>query len=351
MTRLPFRLDPDRCDGCGECLRVCAPRAIDISGGTIAIDPDLCDGCEDCALACPTPAITLLRRGKSAPAPEPSASVTAAPDGGAEPGTERVDVGAATPPGGVVIPLATRPGVDEGGRARWRRSDLAVGMLVLVFLQLVLRMLPTAEELGPMGRWIVMVGTLLFYGSVTGLVWMLARRRGFMMSDLGLARFKVGRSSAAVVGLMVVLLFTRHAYIEAARLLGFTPPSVEEQLLGLFGRGAGGLVLALAVTVGLAAFVEELFFRGFIYGVLRERLRAGYAIPISAAIFAVYHFSLWLALPILLLGIALAWLVEWQRSIWPAVLCHALNNALAVAVVYGEALRAAGAAGFVIRGL
>jgi membrane protease YdiL (CAAX protease family) len=34
------------------------------------------------------------------------------------------------------------------------------------------------------------------------------------------------------------------------------------------------------------------------------------------------------------LGIALAWLTEWQRSIWPAVICHALNNFLAVASVY-----------------
>ena len=298
MTEPVFRLDPKACDQCGECVRACSAHAIELSGGFIAVDPERCDGCMECALACPTVAIAPLGR-KAA---------------------KRV--------GGQALP--SRPEVGPV----WRVSDLVWGMVALLALQLTLRVTPGWGQDDPSAPWVIISATLAFYGLIVGIVWLIARRRGAAPHDLGLARFKVVRSLAMVLVLLAILLITREHYISIARMLGFTPPSVDQQLIRLFGEGPWGLVLATAVTVVVAPVVEETFFRGLVYAVLRERMRASYAICLSSLIFAIYHFSLWLVVPILLLGIALAWLTEWQRSIWPAVICHALNNLLAVLSVY-----------------
>lgn len=298
MPEPAFRLDPAACDQCGECVRACPLGAVELSGGFIAVDPDRCDGCLECALACPTVAIAPLgrkaiRRGR-----------------------------------GQALPARQREGL------KWRLTDLALALALLMVLQALLRFLPELRDPAGPARWVVIAVTVAFYVLILGAVSLIARRRGATLADLGIARFKVGRSLVMVVVLMAVVLFIRWQYVEIARLLGFTPPSVEERVLRLFGPGAAGFALAFFVTALLAPLVEELFFRGFVYRVIRERARPSSAVFLSALIFAIYHFSLWLVVPILLLGIALAWLTEWQRSIWPAVICHALNNFLAVASVY-----------------
>ncbi|AND69151.1 hypothetical protein ATSB10_16970 [Dyella thiooxydans] len=103
---------------------------------------------------------------------------------------------------------------------------------------------------------------------------------------------------------------------------------------------------ALAVTLG--PLVEETMFRGVLFSSLldfRQRMstrrdlggtRVAAAMLLSAALFATVHLPdldwHWYALPNLaLLGLGCAWLRLHSGSLWPAVLAHAINNALAVA--------------------
>ena len=51
-------LDEARCDGCGECARVCQFKAIACLAGTVITFPELCHGCGGCLLACPQKALT-----------------------------------------------------------------------------------------------------------------------------------------------------------------------------------------------------------------------------------------------------------------------------------------------------
>jgi MinD superfamily P-loop ATPase len=55
-----------RCDGCGECVRVCrfdAVELVDAGHGQCArVDPFACEGCGFCAQVCPPGAITMTRR-------------------------------------------------------------------------------------------------------------------------------------------------------------------------------------------------------------------------------------------------------------------------------------------------
>ncbi|MCD6506235.1 4Fe-4S binding protein [Candidatus Poribacteria bacterium] len=53
-----FRIDAERCTGCGRCLTVCRYDAISISGKEAFISAGACDGCGLCAEVCPAGCIS-----------------------------------------------------------------------------------------------------------------------------------------------------------------------------------------------------------------------------------------------------------------------------------------------------
>jgi uncharacterized protein len=87
------------------------------------------------------------------------------------------------------------------------------------------------------------------------------------------------------------------------------------------------LIILVAVVPGV---VEELLFRGYLQTRLAERWRPVWAITVSAVIFSAAHLDPLHGVGVLPLGL---WLgaVAWRTgSVWPAVLCHAANNAMAI---------------------
>jgi uncharacterized protein len=77
---------------------------------------------------------------------------------------------------------------------------------------------------------------------------------------------------------------------------------------------------------------EEFFFRGFLYGVLRERLGVPRALILGGTVFGVIHVlgTPISALPVLVvLGIGLCLLYERTGSLLPGMALHSLNNAIA----------------------
>lgn len=108
----------------------------------------------------------------------------------------------------------------------------------------------------------------------------------------------------------------------------------QEPLVPLFGEGVGALVSALVVASLLAPLVEEVVFRGFLFGGLRARLSPGWAAVVSGAIFGAVHLQPY-AFPVLfLLGVLLALLYHRSGSLWPAILMHFCINFFAVLVQY-----------------
>ncbi|HEY0199285.1 MAG TPA: type II CAAX endopeptidase family protein [Rhodanobacter sp.] len=110
----------------------------------------------------------------------------------------------------------------------------------------------------------------------------------------------------------------------------------DVQQLGVQAQPGSRVVLALLV-VTLGPLVEELLFRGMLLAALMRRLRAGWAVIITSLSFVLIHLPglqlQWYALPdLLLLALALCWIRLKSGSLWPAVLTHAVNNALAVTV-------------------
>jgi uncharacterized protein len=79
---------------------------------------------------------------------------------------------------------------------------------------------------------------------------------------------------------------------------------------------------------------EELFFRGMVFGWMRERWGVWPAILLSGVVFGLIHIQPAVAIPAGLLGIGLAWLYQRHRSLWSPILVHALNNATALLLLY-----------------
>ncbi|HTL52871.1 MAG TPA: type II CAAX endopeptidase family protein [Planctomycetota bacterium] len=96
----------------------------------------------------------------------------------------------------------------------------------------------------------------------------------------------------------------------------------------------GPLALFLAAVV-LAPLLEELFFRGFLYGGLRRWMSAPAAMVLSAAVFAAMH-PMQNHLPIFFLGMFLAYTYEKTGNLGASMAVHFTHN-LIVTLVMGLA--------------
>jgi uncharacterized protein len=116
---------------------------------------------------------------------------------------------------------------------------------------------------------------------------------------------------------------------------GFDNPQVES-LSGGQAISSAQLALILLLVAGLAPVAEELFFRGMLYPLLRQRLGASLAILISAALFAVMHVIPILFPSLFFVGLLLALLREWSGSTIPCILLHVMQNSVAVIAITSQ---------------
>lgn len=97
--------------------------------------------------------------------------------------------------------------------------------------------------------------------------------------------------------------------------------------------GALGVVVSFCRIVVVAAFVEEIAFRGYIMQNLRK-FGDGFAVAMAALVFALMHCNLIQAPFALIVGFALGYLSIKTGTLWTAVIIHALNNSFSLVVSY-----------------
>ena len=94
----------------------------------------------------------------------------------------------------------------------------------------------------------------------------------------------------------------------------------------------------LAYTTVFAAFagpvVEELFFRGFMYGALRKYAGVFWATLATAVLFSALHTNVVGFLPIMVLGIALAYVYEKTGTLVSSITLHTIHNFTMVLFVF-----------------
>jgi membrane protease YdiL (CAAX protease family) len=99
---------------------------------------------------------------------------------------------------------------------------------------------------------------------------------------------------------------------------------------------ASVLATVLVVVVG-AAVSEELLFRGVVFASLRNAMGLWAAGALSSMLWGSLHLAsgnLGVVLVLTLFGVVLAWLYEKTGSLWTPIVAHAINNALAVALLF-----------------
>jgi uncharacterized protein len=108
--------------------------------------------------------------------------------------------------------------------------------------------------------------------------------------------------------------------------------------LGVCNPGIGIAIFAVMAIIVLAPIAEEIFFRGFFFAGLRKRWSLWPSAILSGAIFGLVHAPTGptAAIPLAGLGVGLAWLYNKTGSIYPSMLAHFLNNAIAISVVLGQ---------------
>lgn len=239
------------------------------------------------------------------------------------------------------LPLPEETGVPV---RQWKRLDgwVALGTVLLLGLLMGPLLLDPEKaagfELNP-GRMGVQIafqlslaGLLLFY---------LARLRHIDLTKLfGLRKYSffgnLGRALAFVVpGMVGILIFTvvSMPYIQKWLGLDAASPQIMIKALQSGIDPLTGLLTFISACVA-APLMEELIFRGFLYGVAKRFTHASYAAVASALFFALIHSNVMSFLPLTLLGLLFVAAYESTRSLLVPVLMHMVFNTVQLTLLF-----------------
>lgn len=164
--------------------------------------------------------------------------------------------------------------------------------------------------------------------------WYSVRKYGVSRQVLGFVQPRGRAPYLLAVGAWVFAVVLIALWGRLIEILGWHSLKVGSNAGEVIGLG-GSFVVALLVVAAWGPFNEELFFRGFGLAGLRNRLGDRGALVVSAALFALFHLDPTQYVPIFIFGMVLGWLYLRTGSIWPCILAHSLQNAVALLVASG----------------
>ncbi len=234
---------------------------------------------------------------------------------------------------------AARPPQGQSSRARPDLIDVLITVACFLAAGLTVGILAStlgvdrvAPEVRAVLMPIVLAGQSLAF--LIAFLWIVWHRRRLSLRQLGLgvlpptwlkrgALWGAGAILPAILVNAITLI-----------LIGAEDTNPQVELLAPAGPSLWGFLVILPLVSILVPFVEELAFRGVLYGWLRQQLPQGLAILISAVIFAVAHGIPQLMPALILVGVLLARLRELEDSLWPCIAMHGVFNAVMTLVLF-----------------
>lgn len=113
----------------------------------------------------------------------------------------------------------------------------------------------------------------------------------------------------------------------------FQSDQAQETGFGYFIT-TGDRLLAILALVVIAPVAEEIVMRGWLYGKLRNRLKAPVAILLVSVLFGLLHGQWNVGVSVFMLSIILCSLREITGTIWSGMLLHILSNGIAFYLLY-----------------
>ncbi len=154
---------------------------------------------------------------------------------------------------------------------------------------------------------------------------------GAGLTDFGFQKVPIGRLIGTVF--LAYLFYIVVSFLISTLLFSteLEVPGYKEQAsyIPLFGADPIGFTAALLFIIIVAPFLEELFFRGFIYRVFVKTWPVWLGSVLTATLFALIHFQINSFFPLFLLGLILNFVYHRTGSVWTSVAFHSLNNTVA----------------------
>lgn len=348
----PYILYPERCDQCGRCLRSCPEGGLKVGAAYIAIDRTVCTTCGACVDACDRDAIVAR-----------VAPVTALPRPTSSAGIARVEVGSRAEAKALAkaVKAADKAAsksllgaskTTAAGSIVWTAVDVAAVltiMAVAVIAKNAILGIKAVELMPAVAQSLTRAVVLAtYYAAQLAGIAFIARRHGsrlfqaFALDAVFDPDRLDGRAAAISAGWVLTLFLGTElvsiGYGLVMQAWGWEQPArLSSDVASVFGSGGMGLALSALLVAVAAPLVEELAFRGLVLPVWCRGLGEWGGILASAALYAAFHFSLWMFLPTFVLGIALGWLVRSRGGLAPAIALHVLYNAAAVAAAFAVA--------------
>lgn len=206
-------------------------------------------------------------------------------------------------------------------------GDLILSVVVLLLLVLYLGTAATAKSV--FGG--TVVNQVLILAVPLLLVW-------YMKSDVKeLFSLKVPKIKNVLGGLILYVGVYAIMLVVSYVLVLMFPESAENTQMTFDIMMEQPIILVVLVMAVMPAIGEELYFRGLIFGSMRHRYKAVWAIVISSVIFGVFHLSIVKILPTGMLGACFAYIIYTSGSIYIGMFLHFFNNLMsAIAMKYPE---------------
>jgi membrane protease YdiL (CAAX protease family) len=229
------------------------------------------------------------------------------------------------------------------GNARWKPWTAPLALFAWLFMTLLLTLVvaiaaaamgypldadktpPGVNIAGTFAQDFAMIAAVLILASLAG------RVRG---AHLGLIRPPFPKAIGAMI--LVWIGFIGFSVLWKAAIKLDDPQTLPDDL-GIDGSTVN-LVLVVVIIAILAPLGEELLFRGYVFGALRNWKGWVPAAVITGLVFGAVHIGsspIGYALPLAVFGFGLCALYQWTGSLYPCIALHAVNNSFALGVDQG----------------
>ena len=209
-------------------------------------------------------------------------------------------------------------------------QDMRLAVIGAIAIQVGVALMARRIQ-GPMdqvGPTAIMMGYLVIPGlAAIAWIWFAAVwREPGGWAGLGLVRTPARRLLRAVaMGILSVPVLMLITWLTKPILGPTSGPVLPMTGQEALGHPVYWVTMVLAVTI-ISPLMEEMVFRGLLYGWLRQRFSMVHAGLLAAVAHAVLHFDAASLPGLIALFLFLAWIYEFSQSLWIPAIIHGVHN-------------------------
>jgi membrane protease YdiL (CAAX protease family) len=209
----------------------------------------------------------------------------------------------------------------------WKYIDNWIGVVLLILIDLIIFVITLQSSKAKLAQSALII--LLELAYLLPVILIFAWRR-VHWKYLGFGRFEwkaLGTGCGLLIGAYAIII------VHNALLYFLGVDTQGAKILKMFAELDSPVWFSIVAAV-VAPFVEETFFRGFLFQGFRGRYGWQAGMLLSSAIFAAAHLDLVALIPTFILGNVLAYVYHRSNSVWPGIILHFLVNALGLCGAY-----------------